>query len=321
MPRTAERLRASTRNGSDSDAFTITGIIAEDPVSALTILKRANHAYYGYLGNVESLTHAVELLTPRSVAGYLLDLADRESGETPPVVQKLSEHALQTGRFAHRIRTGVWLFDRARRDFPGSVFTTALLHSAGRIVLATSFPEIAGTLYGDGRNEGLFVQRDWSLAERLQFGADSTEVADYVFRKLQLPERTADVVRLAGRPGAGAPSPSCRQQAALLRVSSDLASAAGYGLSSSVSYLEILQDDFWRPYLDAGVVDEATSEAVRDEFPQLRVRANDGSPVAERESDRKSIPGGGMSRSTPSTGQARDAGRSTDPAHDAGQSH
>lgn len=321
MPQTADRLRAADRDGATSDAYTITEIIAGDPLAALTVLKRANHAYYGYLGSVESLTHAVELLRPSSVASYLLELAERDSPASHVVLQRLSEHARETGRFAHRMRTGAWLFENDRRDLPGSVFTTALLHSAGRLVLAASFPEIAGTLYGDGRNEGLFVQRDWSLAERLQFGADSVEVAEYVFGKLHLPETTSDVVRLAGRPGAGAPSPSCRQQAALLRLSADLASAAGYGLSSPVSYLEILQDDFWRPYTDAGVVDESTSQAVRDEFPERRVRREDSQPVADREADRESIPGGRRGHQTSSDGPARDAVGPVDPASEAGQTH
>ncbi len=200
LPETADRLRSNDRKGAPTDVHTISNILSSDPLSALTILKRANHAYYGYLGSVESLTHAVELLTPRCVASFLLELSDRESGSAPVVVRRLSEHARETGRFAHRMRTGVWLFEDDRNDPPGSVFTSAMLHSVGRLILASSFPDIAETLYGDGRVEGLFVQRDWSLAERLQFGADSVEVADYVFGKLQLPETTAAVV---GRPTFG----------------------------------------------------------------------------------------------------------------------
>lgn len=310
MPETADRLRSADRDGIPTTAHTITNILSSDPLAALTILKRANHAYYGYLGSVESLTHAVELLTPRCVASFLLQLSEKESDSAPVVVHRLSEHARETGRFAHRIRTGVWLFENDREDPPGSVFTTAMLHSVGRLILASSFPDIAGTLYGDGRVEGLFVQRDWSLAERLQFGADSVEVADYAFGKLQLPETTAAVVRLAGRPSADSPTHSCRQQAALVRLSSSLASAAGYGLSSPVSYLEILQDEFWRPYIDTGAVDEATSVTIRDEFPRYRVRADRYEPLADRESDRASIPGGRTSRPSTSIDPARDTGQS-----------
>ncbi|NNF04993.1 MAG: HDOD domain-containing protein, partial [Rhodothermales bacterium] len=307
---TAEHLRSVERDGASGDALAVTGILSGDPLSVLTVLKRANHAYYGYLGSVESLTHAVELLTPQSVTSFLLELSERDAGESSVVVRLLSEHARETGRFAHRLRTGIWLFESERQDLPGSIFTTALLHSAGRLVLASSFPDMARTLYGDGNREGLFVQRDWSLAERLQFGADSVEVAEYVFGKLHLPEYAAAVIRLAGRPGGGSPTPACRQQAALIRLSSELASAAGYGLSSSVSYLEILQDDYWRPYVDTGVVDEKTSIAVRDEFPRLRAQFDRSKPLAERESDRASLPGSHASRSTISSDPARDAEQS-----------
>jgi hypothetical protein len=202
----------------------------------------------------------------------------------------LSEHARQTGRFAHRIRTGIWLFDEGRRDLPGTLFTNGFLHSIGRLILAASFPAEAQVLYGDGPSSGLFVRRDWSLAERLQFGADSVEVADYTFGKLQLPESTAAVARLAERPSAHV-EPAVSNQAALIRLSSRLASAAGYGLTTRVSYLEILQDEFWVPYVDAGVIDGATSENIRTEFPALRRAGTRSDAISRLGADRESKPG------------------------------
>ena len=50
------------RQGGNVSVRDVVRVLATDPISALSILKRANEAYYGLQGTVSSLTHAVEIL-------------------------------------------------------------------------------------------------------------------------------------------------------------------------------------------------------------------------------------------------------------------
>lgn len=181
------------RQGGNASVRDVVRVLATDPISALSILKRANEAYYGLQGTVSSLTHAVEILGIEHVLHMLS--VDQAPAEFNVPLHLVMQHSFVTAQIAHRISGGTWMSDQGGNVFLGGIFTAGLLHSVGRLATCISFPSEAGRLYGYD-NHTFPVKGSLRELEKLQFGADYIEIGTLIAQKYRLPADLCDVIRL-----------------------------------------------------------------------------------------------------------------------------
>ncbi|MDA1028556.1 MAG: HDOD domain-containing protein [Bacteroidetes bacterium] len=211
-------------------------ILSSDISFAVFILKRANNAYYGLSGNVNSLTHAVEILGISNVLAMIETSASSDRANLP--MRMTSEHAFVTAQISHRLTYGHWIWSNNGHSTIGGVFTAGLLHSIGRLAICTSHPEQANVLYGYS-DHAFPVSGSLLELEQLQFGADYSEVGAFIGVKYRLPSDLTDVIRHIEDPTALKSSNPSYNLAMTVNAASNLATSLGYGINPQGSFVQL----------------------------------------------------------------------------------
>ncbi len=163
-------------------------IIAQDPVMTAQILRIVNSAFFGLVSNVTSPAQAVNLLGLSTVTSLVL---------TVHVFQQAPEGLLKkTGLghlWQHSLRCAVFARElAAREDLPGherdELFTAALLHDVGRLLLAVNFPDEYARMIAQAGD------RPFVEAERETLGAGHPEVGAYLLGIWGLPNSIVEAV-------------------------------------------------------------------------------------------------------------------------------
>jgi len=253
---TADRARGYLESHDEPANRDVVVAVADDPMAAILLMKRANSAFYGLGEHIDSLTHAVEVLGVRPALRLLCGIDPDEGGEPASVVARLYRHAGLTARLAHRLVSGTWPFSTSDGSPTGAVFTAGLLHSLGRIVLAHSLPEQADVLY-----RSTFVRADsddgeWQQLERFHFGADHREIGELVARKLRLPESIVQSARRSGSPRNSTPGWHA------IDIARKIVDREGYGLASPGSTDQLQHSESWNALVREHMVRE-------DELPLI----------------------------------------------------
>lgn len=187
----AEQLQTIIATELPLDSTHMARILCQDVVTAASVLKRANNAYYGLRETVSSLVHAIEILEPAHVAQMVIGTA-RESDDSD-LLRSLLRQARENAWSAHRLASD-------GTSVPGTAFTAGLLYNFGQVVLALSFPSLAPALFASSRKTVLFDADDWRTPQQLQFGLDAAEAGEFAARRLNLPSSLVDVMATGGYP-------------------------------------------------------------------------------------------------------------------------
>ncbi len=263
----AERIRNMIETGLPLEAGALALIAARDPFTAAGLLKRANNAYYGLRNTVGSLTQAIEVLEPPSVARMLM--STNMDFHEPDAVVAIRREAYATAHISHRLAEGSW--PRATGAPPGMAFSAGLLYSYGSLVLAQSFPSQYGAITDVSPQTILFDTHDWRTPQQLLFGFDAAETGAFAGLRFALPPELVDVMSLGGHPIAH-PSTLSSSLPLLVCVASQLAADAGYAATAYGSR-DVESADAARHLLDEHLecsIDAVAAELLSHPFSSIR---------------------------------------------------
>jgi putative nucleotidyltransferase with HDIG domain len=167
----------------------VTQLLAEDQALTAKLLKLANSAYYGFAGQVASVSQAVVMLGfggVRDVAlsASVIDLFRGESGQGDEIaelfpVDRFWEHCIGAGVACRALAR-----ERKLPD-PEEAFVAGLLHDIGKLIMLTHAPEDlltvlrtcrdADTTFVDAENRhaishaalGRLLVEQWKLPDRV----------------------------------------------------------------------------------------------------------------------------------------------------------
>jgi HD-like signal output (HDOD) protein/FixJ family two-component response regulator len=182
-----------------ADLKRIAGVVERDIGMSAKLLQLVNSAFFGVRNSngtpIASVEQAVMLLGVSTVQHLALastifsayDVRDDFFGFSLTLLQ---QHALLTARIAARL-----VSSKQERD---EAFVSALLHDAGKLVLANRFPEAYRRIAGQAVREGLPL----TLLENAEFGTSHPEVGAYLFGIWGLPTVVVEAVAFHHDPSA-----------------------------------------------------------------------------------------------------------------------
>ncbi len=264
-------------------------LISKDILFAVLILKRANNAYYGLSGNVNSLTHAVEILGVSSVLSMMITPDPSPRSNQP--LSLITEHAFVTAQISHRLTHGHWIWANNAQSSIGGVFTAGLMHSIGRLAICLSYPEESKMLYGFSEDP-FPVKGTFQEIEQLQFGADYSEIGAFIAVKYRLPSELIDVIRHSEDPHQLQESHPSYKLALTVNAASHMATSLGYGIDPQGSFLEMERSPGirWIENQFPGLSSTVLSES----HPFLATYGTSAKGTTEKFQDRHSIPHAGV---------------------------
>lgn len=204
MPNTLYRVIQEMDKVSSS-AKTLEYIIKEDPVLATKILKIANSPYYGLVGQVNSIAHAIMILGFDEVRNLVLGLSlTQVFGEVKTVgsisVKDIWLHSMGVATASS------WLSNYLGDDLSSDeLFTMGLLHDIGRFILCNFFEQ-------EFKEILLYQEKqECSLAHAEEnFNLSHAEIGAYLAKRWGLGERVISVIRYHHSPkSAGEDELSC----------------------------------------------------------------------------------------------------------------
>jgi HD-like signal output (HDOD) protein/FixJ family two-component response regulator len=182
-----------------SDLNKVAGVVSRDIGMSAKLLQLVNSAFFGVRSSngapIASVEQAVMLLGMNTVQHLSLasaifsayDVRDDFYGFSLTLLQ---QHALLAARIATRLMT-----TKAQRD---EAFVSALLHDAGKLVLANRFPDAYRRISMQATREGLPL----TLLENAEFGTSHPEVGAYLFGIWGLPTVVVEAVAFHHDPSA-----------------------------------------------------------------------------------------------------------------------
>lgn len=170
----------------DSSVDDIEEVIARDPVIAARVLRLANSAHVGRIGNVDSLSGAISLIGFEMVRALIVGAALKDMNRHfGPVEKTLWEHSVAVSFAASLIarETG--------RAPQGHAMVSGLLHDIGMTAINNSLP--------DGYREVLRRVKEEEIgiieAEKETFGFTHCDVGGTIARAWKLPAHFEAAIR------------------------------------------------------------------------------------------------------------------------------
>ncbi|MDL2307674.1 HDOD domain-containing protein [Desulfovibrio sp. OttesenSCG-928-C06] len=187
------------RNLSDDSRMSMDGVaklVERSQGLAAKVLQIANSACYGLQGGVTSLTKAVKVLGLLELRSLVLFFS--VSGAIPRSTlpkafpsQNLWEHQIRTALLGRQIALQIQdkLPSGSELD-ADSIYTAALLHDLGKVILAARKPEVWAAI-----TEISNAQKcDFATAEDIYWGIDHGTVAAMLLQAWDLPELLTQMI-------------------------------------------------------------------------------------------------------------------------------
>lgn len=182
-----------------TSAATLEEIIKEDLTLATKILKIANSPYYGLVGQVNSISHAIVILGFNEVRNLVLGLSLTEAFATEKQVGAVSIKDIWLHSMGVATASS-WLskFMEGIDVSSDELFTMGLLHDIGRFILcshlADDFKKILE--FQEKQNTQLFVAEE-------KYGLSHVEIGAYLAIRWGLGKRVTSVIRYHHSPKSG----------------------------------------------------------------------------------------------------------------------
>lgn len=154
-------------------------IVEQDPAMSLKVLQLVNSAYFGLAQRVTSVHQAVSRLGVELLKALALSVHAFGTLKAPPVkgfsLEQLQQHSLLTAR------VGKCFVPDIKRA--GEVFSAALMHDVGKLVLAVGVPELFAAVV----QQHVETRRPYYALERETLGVTHAEVGAYLLGYWGLP--------------------------------------------------------------------------------------------------------------------------------------
>jgi len=174
----------------------VSRLISADMAMTAKVLQLVNSAFFGLRSEVSSASRAVELLGFDIVTSLVLSTHIFSQFRTNLLsdadLQYTWEHSMASASYAKRLA----LHEHAEKRVVDDCFTAALLHDAGKLIIASAFQSQYQTVLEQVRTQrkGLYD------AEREILGCSHSAVAAYLFGLWGLPAEIIEAVALHHTP-------------------------------------------------------------------------------------------------------------------------
>ena len=251
LPETVTQVKEIMEKPS-STVHDVVGVLTLDPAIAAKVLSVSNSAAYGFPNQINDLTLAVSLLGLRETYGIVLSVAVAD------LANKMRHFDYKTywlDSMCSAAAARIVAKACGKRRLPG-VFSAALLHDIGRVVLVELQPR-----YGQLLPAGLTGAK-LDEEERKHIGLSHTEAGYELARYWNLPEEIAEPIRFHHRP----------QHAVQARTYVAIVALANIMATTPAENLQEAGDLFagYEAALDILGLDDELTEAMVDEFLELR---------------------------------------------------
>jgi putative nucleotidyltransferase with HDIG domain len=187
LPSTFYKLREVVTDP-DCDFDDIAEIISVDPSLTLRLLKIVNSAFYGFRGEIETISHALAVVGTGQLMQLVLatTVVEQFKGIPKDLVDMnyFWRHSVACGLSARAIH-------QARGEHDGeSIFVAGLLHDIGRLVMCLKVPDQLKVVLDFAGKSG----DRWYKAEAKYFGFDHGGVGGALLRAWNLPKKLQEAV-------------------------------------------------------------------------------------------------------------------------------
>ncbi len=249
LPEVAFRINELIDSGEASNEE-LEKTVLHDPAITAKILKFANSAYFGFSGQVETISRAISLVGHKELQNLVIatSVTSTFKGISSDLVDMESfwHHSVTCGVVARLLAVNI----ESRERF----FIAGLLHSVGKLIFFSQFPdESAKILRYKDEGEDAVVK-----AEREVFGFTYTELSAELLKQWRLP---ASIWEMVQAQYALEMEEKSKDAADILKLSVDIANHMQPGAARNRCLAEIIanskQDDLARLGLTADVIESA----------------------------------------------------------------
>ncbi len=184
----------------DSSIEQIGGIIASDPSMTAKILQLVNSAFFGIARRISNPVEAVQFLGVGRVRSLVLSLHVFSCFEQVNLrnfsIDRVWKHSMSTGLVAQKIAR----LQKMDRAFMDETYVAGMLHDIGKVMLASSLPELYGKAVALAAEQKIPLVE----AERETFGITHAQVGAYLLGLWGLPITIVEAVAFHHDPQEGA---------------------------------------------------------------------------------------------------------------------
>lgn len=194
VPSVYRRLQSELRSEEPS-LPRVAGYVGQDPATTAKVMQLVNSAFMGLRYQVTSIGQAVGLLGLNTVSSLVLGTqlftSFARGNDGALSIEQEWHKSMSTAIAAQAIA----VFERRPKDESDAAYLAGLLHNAGRLVLAATFPAV-------------FASADWSglddagqgTLERSLFGAEHPAVGAYLLSLWGLPGSVVEAIAFQRNP-------------------------------------------------------------------------------------------------------------------------
>ncbi|MEY4580388.1 MAG: hypothetical protein RL701_5091 [Pseudomonadota bacterium] len=194
-------------------------IIEQDPAMSLKVLQLVNSAYFGLPKKTTSAAQAVVRLGVELLKALALSVHAFSALKVPSIrgfsIEELQQHSLQTARIGKLML--------AHSKNAGDVFSAAMVHDVGKLVLAVGAPDRFAAVVA----EQISSQRPMFEVEHELLGTSHAEVGAYLLASWGLPLQLVEAVAFHHTPGSVV-DPDSLEVLAAVHVADVLSDARSY---------------------------------------------------------------------------------------------
>lgn len=163
-------------------------VILHDPALTAKLLKLVNSAFFGFPGNIDTISRAVLMIGQDELRNLVLAITVTDSFKGIP------EHLVDMDTFwYHSVTSGILarlLAQKCKRQDYERFFIAGLLHSIGKLIIFSEYPQQASQILSL-KNQG---QEAMIKAERETFGFTYAELGAELLKRWKLPANIWGVI-------------------------------------------------------------------------------------------------------------------------------
>jgi putative nucleotidyltransferase with HDIG domain len=184
----------------NTPASEIAKLISYDPGLTSKVLRMVNSAAYGFQRQISSIQHGIMILGFNNVRGLVLSASIFKllEGHTHPGGlnhKKFWEHSLGTAVAARLLAKQLRIPDA------DDIFSAAMLHDIGKVVMDVYFSEDYRTVLTTARHRGLLPHgSEFYVLEQAIMGVTHTSIGSFLATKWKLPVNITEVIEYHHQP-------------------------------------------------------------------------------------------------------------------------